>query len=62
LIAEIARTRDVEFALIKYQTKKQAQNAPSPFTTYSFFYEGKFVTNEIFSDNKFIKFLEEKGF
>ncbi|MEG6586287.1 N-acetyltransferase [Dendrosporobacter sp. 1207_IL3150] len=61
LIAEIASQRNIDFTLIKYQTKEQAQNAPAPFTTYSFFYEGKFVTNEILSDNKFIKFLEQKG-
>lgn len=38
------------------------QNAPAPFTTYSFFHDGMFVTNEIFSASKFVKFLEEKGF
>lgn len=61
LIAEIANARGVDFTLIKYQTKDQAQNAPAPFTTYSFFYDGEFVTNEILSDKKFIKFLDEKG-
>lgn len=58
LIAKIANERGFNFTLKKIQTKDQAQNAPTPFTTYSFFNEGKFVTNEIFSDNKFIKFLE----
>ncbi|MBZ9634529.1 N-acetyltransferase [Clostridium sp. FP1] len=61
LIAEIAKARGINFALLKYQTKDEAQNAPSPFTTYSLFYEGEFVTNEILSDSKFIKFLEGKG-
>lgn len=61
LIAEIAKSKGVDFDLLKYETKEQAQNAPSPFTTYSFFYEGKFVTNEILSDSKFIKFLDEKS-
>ena len=61
MIAEIARVRGVDFNLIKYQAKEQAQNSPAPFTTYSFFYQGKFVTNEIFSDKKFIKFLNEEG-
>jgi hypothetical protein len=62
LIAEIAKTRGISLELIRYQTKEQAQRGPTPFTTYGFFYEGKFVTNEIFSDNKFIKFLDEKGY
>lgn len=59
-IAEIAQARGIELALIKYETKQQAQNAPSPFTTYSLFYQGQFVTNEILSDKKFIKILDEK--
>jgi ribosomal protein S18 acetylase RimI-like enzyme len=60
LIAEIAKVKGVPFSLVKYETGKDAQNAPAPFTTYSLFYDGKFVTNEILSEKKFIKFLEEK--
>ena len=40
---------------------KEAQNSPSPFTTYSIFYKGSFVTNEILSEKKFIKFLDENN-
>jgi len=58
LIKEIARARGVAFTLIKYQTKEQAQNGPAPFTTYSLFFNGVFVTNEILSEKKFIKFLD----
>jgi hypothetical protein len=29
------------------QSKEEAQNAPCPFTTYSVFINGKFVTHEI---------------
>jgi ribosomal protein S18 acetylase RimI-like enzyme len=61
LIAEIARTKGQSITLNKIETKAQAQNAPAPFTTYSFFYNGKFVTNEIFSESKFVKYLEEVG-
>lgn len=60
LIAEIANARGINFTLKKYETKEQAQNAPSPFTTYSLFSNGEFITNEILSENKFIKFLSEK--
>ncbi|MCW6075033.1 N-acetyltransferase [Clostridium sporogenes] len=62
LIKEIAQLKKVKFSLIKYESKQQAHNAPSPFTTYSLFYDGKFVTNEILSENKFKKLLEKKGF
>ncbi len=61
LLAEVAKKRGVAFKVIKYQTTTQAQNAPAPFTTYSLFYNGEFVTNEILSDKKFEKLLESKG-
>lgn len=61
LIAEIAKERGQTVILRKIESAYQAQNAPSPFTTYSFFFQGSFVTNEIFSGNKFQKFLEKKG-
>jgi ribosomal protein S18 acetylase RimI-like enzyme len=61
LIAEIARTKGQSITLKKIESKEQAQNAPAPFTTYSFFHEGKFMTNEIFSESKFRKYLEEIG-
>lgn len=60
LIAKIANEKGIEFTLIKYQTKEQAQNAPAPFTTYSFFYDSEFVTNEILSEKKFLKFIDDK--
>lgn len=61
LIEKIAHDRGVDFTRMKFETKEQAQNAPAPFTTYSLFYDGQFVTNEILSENKFIKFLNDKG-
>lgn len=61
IIADIAHSRGVVLTLVQYQTKEQAQNAPAPFTTYSLFFEGKFVTNEILSEKKFIKFLDKNG-
>ncbi|AFS77495.1 putative N-acetyltransferase YoaP [Gottschalkia acidurici 9a] len=61
LIEEIAKDKKIEFKVIKYETTEQAQNAPAPFTTYSLFYNGEFITNDILSDKKFEKILEEKG-
>jgi ribosomal protein S18 acetylase RimI-like enzyme len=61
LIAEIAKSKGQSITLKKLESKEQAQNAPAPFTTYSFFYDGKFVTHEILSESKFMNFLEEKG-
>jgi len=61
LIKEIADGRGIDLKIEKYENKEEAQNAPSPFTTYSFFFNGKFITNDIFSEKKFIKFLDENN-
>ena len=60
LICEIAAQSGQTVKLIKLESKEQAQNAPTPFPTYSFFNDGKFVQNEIFSAAKFEKFLAAK--
>ncbi len=61
IINELARQRGSEIKLIKIETTQQAQNTPAPFTTYSFFYNGKFVTNEILGPKKFEKLMNEYG-
>jgi GNAT superfamily N-acetyltransferase len=61
IIAAIARERGSKIELNKIISKEQAQNAPSPVTNYSFFDNGEFITNEIFSEKKFHTYLDEKG-
>ena len=61
IIEEIAKQHGATITVHKFKTTEQAQNSPAPFTTYSFFYNGEFVTNEIFSEKKFEKFLSEHG-
>lgn len=61
IIQELAERRGETVKLIKIETPEQAQNAPAPFTTYSFFFDGKFFTNEIFGEKKFEKFMDEHG-
>lgn len=55
LLAEIIKGYDMELKLVKINTTKEAQHAPAPVTTYSLFYNGKFITNEILSDKSFAK-------
>lgn len=62
LIEELARAKGVPFQSIRFETAAQAQNAPAPFTTYSLFWNGDFLTNEILSEKKFEKLLAEKDF
>lgn len=57
LIERVARERNVSFKTVCFETAEQAQNAPAPFTSYSLFYNGEFVTNEILSDKKFEKMI-----
>ena len=61
LIENMAQTRGIDFHVIHIQSKEDAQNAPTPFTTFSLFYNGEFVTHETLSEKKFEKILVEKG-
>lgn len=58
LIEVVANENNIAFKSIKIETASQAQNNPSPFTTYSLFYNGKFVTHEILSEPKFLKIVD----
>ena len=48
----------MEIKTIHIETAKQAQDAPSPFTTFSLFHNGELVTHEILSEKKFEKILD----
>jgi ribosomal protein S18 acetylase RimI-like enzyme len=59
LLLDTAKQKGIELELIKINSTEAAQNAPTPFTTYSFFLGGKLVTNEILTEKKFLQYLEE---
>ena len=61
IIEAIAKAKPVPFMAIRYETTEEAQNAPAPFTSFSLFYNGEFITHEILSEKKFEKLLIEKG-
>lgn len=61
LIENLAKIKGIPFKAILFKTTEQAQNAPSPFTSYSLFYNGEFVTNDILSEKKFEKILVNLG-
>ncbi|MCL1852718.1 MAG: N-acetyltransferase [Peptococcaceae bacterium] len=61
LLREMAEQRGAAVKLVKLETKEQAQNAPGPFTTYSFFNDGKFVAHEIMGPAAFGKFMDKSG-
>ena len=61
LLEEMAKSRNAVFQSVQLQTREEAQNAPSPFTTFSLFYDGQLVNHEILSEKKFDKILVSKG-
>lgn len=56
LLIEAERQRGIYIKAVKLETAEEARNCPSPFTTYSLFYDGSFVTNEILSEKSFEKY------
>lgn len=61
VIVDMAKEAGQEVKAVKITSKEQAQNAPCVFTTYSFFDNGKFLTNEIFGPSKFTKHLQNRS-
>ncbi|WP_078553584.1 GNAT family N-acetyltransferase [Bacillus alkalicellulosilyticus] len=59
-LRDIAETNNVPFKTYRITTKEEAQNSSTIWTTFGLFYNGKFITHEIISPNKFIKFLSTK--
>lgn len=57
LLESVARENGVELKTVHLTTTEQAQNAPSPYTAFSLFYDGKLVTHEILSEKKFEKII-----
>ena len=59
IVEEVARENGVSFRAIHLQSKEEAQNAPTPVTTYALFYNGAYLTNEQMNDRKFLKLLSK---
>ncbi len=59
VLEKAAREQNVPFRAVHLNTRQMAQNAPTPITTYALFRDGVYVTNEILSDRKFLKMLQE---
>lgn len=59
VVEAIAKEKGVCFKAIHLQKKQEAQNAPTPITTYALFYNGEYLTNEQMNDTRFLKLLEK---
>lgn len=60
-LVETARKRNLSLTTIKIETMEQAQNAPTPATIFSLFYNGEFVTTDISAcmDSRFDKIMSK---
>ena len=61
LLEAICRDRNVPIQTFHITTTEQAQNAPCPYTAFSLYWNGGFVTHEIPSEKKFEKLLADLG-
>ncbi len=59
VIEKIAKEKSIPFRSIHLQSKGEAQNAPTPVTTYALFFDGEYLTNEQMNDKRFLKLLEK---
>ena len=53
-VEEAARAHNIPLTVIHITDKESARNVPAPVTTYALFRDGKFVTQSIQSDKKFL--------
>lgn len=60
LLAQAAERLGVACHTRQLKSAAEAQSAPNPFPTWAMFYNGEFVTNEIFSEAKLESFLQSK--
>ena len=58
VVEAAAAAKGVKFRAVHLTSKEEAQNAPTPVTTYALFRDGKFLTNEQMNDKRFLKLLE----
>ena len=58
VLEAVAKEQGVSFKAIHLQSKSEAQNAPTPTTTYAFFRDGEYLTNEQMNDKRFLKVIK----
>lgn len=59
VVENTAKENGIPFKAIHITSKEQAQNAPTPVTTYSLFLDGVWLTNEQMNDKRFLKLISK---
>lgn len=57
IVEKTAFDNNIPFRAVHIKSKEEAQNAPTPVTTYALFFDGKYVTNEQMNEARFLKLL-----
>ena len=55
VLEEVAKENGIPFKTIHLSSREEAQNAPTPVTTYAMFRDGEYLTNEQMNDKRFLK-------
>lgn len=59
IVEQTAKEHGAQFRSVHLQSKEEAQNVPTPITTYALFYNGEYLTNEQMNDKRFLKLLSK---
>lgn len=57
LVEKAAMEHGITFKAIHIESREEAQNAPTPVTTYALFYNGEYITNEQMNEARFLKLV-----
>ncbi|MCR5249252.1 MAG: YoaP domain-containing protein [Lachnospiraceae bacterium] len=57
VLEQTAKENGIPFRAVCMESRKDAQNAPTPVTNYALFHDGEYVTNEQMNDKKFLKLV-----
>jgi len=58
ILEKTAEENGIPFRAVHITSKEEAQNAPTPITTYALFCDGAYLTNEELNDKKFLKLVQ----
>ena len=57
ILEETAKAHGIPFKAVRLSSREEAQNAPTPITTYALIYDGAYLTNEQMNEAKFLKLV-----
>lgn len=58
IVENAARSQGIPFRSVRIDSLEKAKNAPAAWSNYALFYNGRYITNEILSEKKFISIYE----